>query len=91
MSLGAFCLRTTLRTLGAIAGGIGDPAIDGGFMPTCAIDADWHLARECAFGDLAIERRAGQAGAGKHGLYTDDPFSVGHETFFHSLTVDEAP
>lgn len=56
----------------AIAGGIGDPAVDGGFMPSGAVNADPHLRREGSFGDLAVERRSRQPGAGKDGLEADD-------------------
>jgi hypothetical protein len=55
---------------------IGDPAIDGGFVPARAVDADLDLRRERALGHLAIERRAGEAGAGEHGLDPDD-FVIG--------------
>src|SRR3546814_2747906 len=32
--------------------GIGNPAVDVGFMPPCAVGADFELGRERAFGDL---------------------------------------
>src|SRR5690606_30143210 len=48
-----------IRTIG---GGIGDPTADCGLMPPGAVDADLHLARESAFGDLAVDGRARQAG-----------------------------
>jgi len=35
--------------------GIGDPAIDVGFMPTAPIGADFELSRERALGDLAVD------------------------------------
>lgn len=64
--------------IGAIGGGIGDPALDGRFMPASAVDADRHLPGECPVRDLAVEGGAGKAGAGQHGLETDNPFMVGH-------------
>ena len=60
-------------------------------MPTRAVDADSNLRRKGAVGDLAIERGAGKASAGEHGLDTDNLFKVGHWTFFHSLTVVGTP
>lgn len=60
-------------------------------MPTGAVDADRHLPGKAAFRDLAVEGGSGQAGAGQHGLETNDSFLVTHGTHFHSLTVDDAP
>jgi hypothetical protein len=53
--------------------------------------ADLHLLRKGPLGDLAIDRGARQAGAGKDGLQADDFFEVGHGTCFHSLAVADIP
>ena len=45
-----------------IADRVCDPLIDGGLMPTCAVDADLHLVGKSAFLDLAVERGAANAG-----------------------------
>jgi hypothetical protein len=57
---------------------IGDPASDFGLSPPSAIGADRYLARECAFGDLAIDGGAGQSGAIEDGFKADDTVRVGH-------------
>ncbi len=58
--------------------GIGDPAVDIGFPPACAVDADPELGRECAFADLAVDGGSGQAGTGKNGFQADDPVWFAH-------------
>src|SRR5690606_11557290 len=75
----------------AIGGGIGDPAVDRGFMPTGAVDADLLLSRESAFRDLAIDGRARQPGAVEDSLETDNSFGSGHGDYLHHLVVDDAP
>ena len=55
------------------------------------MDADLNLARESAFGNLAVEGGAGKPGATKHGLKADDPFGVRHGMQFHLLELNEAP
>src|SRR3546814_10492787 len=52
--------------------GIGNPAVDVGFMPPCAVGADFELGRERAFGDLAIDGGPGQAGAGRSEEHTSE-------------------
>lgn len=52
-------------------GGIGDPAVDFGFMPASPVVADLELSREGAFGDLAIDGGAGQASPGEDGFQAD--------------------
>jgi hypothetical protein len=51
---------------------IGDPAIDVGFPPASAVDADLDPRRKRALGDLAVDGRPGQAGAGENGFHADD-------------------
>jgi hypothetical protein len=51
---------------------IGNPAVDFGLAPTRSIGAYRHLRREGAFLDLAIDGRAGQAGAVEDGLKAND-------------------
>jgi hypothetical protein len=63
---------------GAVLRRIGNPAVDFGLAPTRAIGADRHLRRESAFLDLAIDGRAGQAGAVEDGLKPDDAVWFGH-------------
>ena len=63
--------RTVLRR-------IGNPAVDFSFAPTRAVCAYRHLRREGAFLDLAIDGRAGQAGAVEDGLKPDDAVWFGH-------------
>src|SRR3546814_16302823 len=58
--------------------GIGNPAVDVGFMPPCAVGADFALGRERAFGDLAIAGGPGQAGAGEDGPGAGDTVWLGH-------------
>src|SRR5690606_10328803 len=60
------------------SGRIGDPAVNVGFMPSCAVDADPELGRERALGDLAVDGGPGQPGAGKNGLQTDDTVWLTH-------------
>jgi hypothetical protein len=55
------------------------------------MNADFQLARESAFGDLAIHGGAGQPGAGQYGFKADNSFEVGHGMFFHSLAVIGTP
>lgn len=49
-----------------------------GFPPPRAVDADLELRGECTLGDLAVEGRPRQAGAGKNGFATDDPIWLTH-------------
>ena len=62
----------------AISRGIGDPPVDFSLAPARAIGADRHLRRESSFLDLAIDGRAGQAGAVEDGLKPDDAVWFGH-------------
>ena len=55
------------------------------------MNADFQLAREGAFGDLAVHGRAGQPGAGEYGFKADNSFEVGHGMYFHSLAVIGTP
>lgn len=55
------------------------------------MNADFQLAREGAFGDLAIHGGAGQPGAGQYGFKADNSFEVGHGMFFHPLAVIGTP
>jgi hypothetical protein len=55
-----------------------NPAIDVGFMPSRAVDADPDLGREGALGDLAVESGSRQARAGEHGFEADDALWRGH-------------
>ena len=57
---------------------VGDPAIDVGFLPASAIDADLDLGGKRAFGDLAIDGGPRQAGAGKNGLQANDTIWLTH-------------
>lgn len=70
---------------------IGDPPVDGGFVPTCAVDADLDLSWKRTFGDLAVEGRTRQPGASKYGLEADDPIRVGHGAWFHCLVSVKLP
>ena len=63
---------------GAVLRRIGNPAVDFSLAPTCAIGAYRHLRRESAFLDLAIDGRAGQAGAVEDGFEADDTVWFGH-------------
>jgi hypothetical protein len=63
---------------GAVLRRIGNPAVDFSLAPARAIGADRHLRRESAFFDLAIDGRAGQAGAVEDGLKPDDAVWFGH-------------
>ena len=63
---------------GAVLRRIGNPAVDFSLAPARAIGADRHLRRESAFLDLAIDGRAGQAGAVEDGLKADDAVWFGH-------------
>ena len=58
--------------------GIGDPAVDVGFMPAAPVDADLDLRRERALGDLAVDGGPGQPGPGKDGFQTDDTVWFAH-------------
>src|SRR3546814_4999922 len=62
--------------VGTIMHGIGNPAFDGGFMPSGPVNTDFQLCRERPFGDLAIEGRARQPGAREDGPEADNPFGV---------------
>lgn len=74
-----FCHRSTrCASLFPIAPWIGDPAIDGGFVPTRAMDADRHLPGKAALRDLAVEGGTGKPGTGKNGFQTNDAFGIGH-------------
>lgn len=55
------------------------------------MNADFQLAREGAFGDLAIHGGAGQPSSGQYGFKADNSFEVGHGLFFHSLAVIGIP
>jgi hypothetical protein len=55
------------------------------------MNADFQLAGESAFGDLAVHGGAGQTGAGQHSFKADNSFEVGHGMFFHSLAVIGTP
>ena len=55
------------------------------------MNADFQLAWEGAFGDLAVHGGAGQPGAGQYGFKADNSFEVGHGMFFHSLAVAGSP
>lgn len=61
-----------------IAYRISDPAVDGGFPPARAVDADLDLRRESPFIDLAIEGCTRQSSASEHGLDADNSISVMH-------------
>jgi hypothetical protein len=63
---------------GAVLRRIGNPAVDFSLAPACSICTYRHLRRESAFLDLAIDGRAGQAGAVKDGLKPDDTVWFGH-------------
>ena len=63
---------------GAVLPRIGNPAVDFSLAPARAIGADRHLRRESAFLDLAIDGRAGQAGAVEDGFEPDDAVWFGH-------------
>lgn len=55
------------------------------------MNADFQLAREGAFGDLAIHGGAGQPSASQYGFKADNSFEFGHGMFFHSLAVVGTP
>ena len=84
-------VRSLRRAFIPVCHGIIDPAIDCGFSPACAMNADLYLGGERPFGDLAIHGRAGQAGPGENGLQADDLVGVGHGTCFHSLAFIGCP
>src|SRR5690606_23745225 len=63
---------------GLVAGRIRDPAVDRGFVPSNAVNADLHLGRKGPFGDLAVDGRSRQSGAIENGSEADDPFGLGH-------------
>src|SRR5579864_989601 len=54
--------------LRAPCNGIGNPAVDVRFMPTCTVGADLELSRERALGDLAVDGGPGQPGPGEDGF-----------------------
>src|SRR5450631_2163808 len=58
--------------------GIGDPAVDVGFMPAAPVDADLDLRRERALGDLAVDGGPGQPGPGKNGSQANDTVWFAH-------------
>src|SRR5206468_611388 len=58
--------------------GVGDPAVDVGFPPTSAVDADPQLGGERALGDLAVDGGPGQAGPRENGFEADDTVWCGH-------------
>ena len=60
------------------AGGIGDPTIDIGFMPTGAVHADFQLGWERALGDFAVDSGTAEASAGENGLQADDTVCYEH-------------
>src|SRR5690606_26334050 len=76
---------------GAPRNGVGHPAIDVGFPPSRAVDADPELGRECAFGDLAVDRGPGEARAGANGLHTDDAVWCGHGSVASCCWFLDAP
>lgn len=55
------------------------------------MNANFQLAREGAFSDLAVHGGAGQSGSGQYGFQADNSFDVGHGMFFHSLAVIGTP
>ena len=63
---------------GAVLRRIGNPAVDFGLAPARAIGAYRHLRREGAFLDLAIDGRAGQAGAVEDCFEPNDAVWFGH-------------
>jgi len=67
-----------------VGGRIGDPAIDGRFVPARAVDADRYLPGERPLGDLAIEGGTGKPGAGQNGLHTDDAIRIIHGAILSS-------
>ena len=58
--------------VGAIASGIGNPLVDGRSMPARPMNTDPDLGWEGPIRDLAIDGRAGQAGAIEDGLEAED-------------------
>jgi len=58
--------------------GIGDPAVDIGFPPASAVDADPDLGRERTLGDLSVYGGPGQAGPAENGFQADDTVWFGH-------------
>ena len=58
--------------------GIGNPAVDVGFMPAAPVDADLDLRRERALGNLAVDGGSGQPGPGKDRFQTDDAVWFAH-------------
>ena len=57
---------------------IGDPAIDGRFVPASAVDADRYLPGERPLRDLAIEGGTGKPSASQNGLHTNDTIRIVH-------------
>jgi len=55
------------------------------------MNADFQLAGESAFGDLAVHGGAGQPRAGEYGFKADNSFELGHGMLFHSLAVIGTP
>jgi hypothetical protein len=62
----------------AIAIRIGNPAIDGGFMPAGAVDADPDLTGKRALCDFSIEGGSGKAGALQDSAQADDTIGFWH-------------
>src|SRR5258707_7249942 len=58
--------------------GIGDPAVDVGFMPAGPVGADSELSRERALGDLAVDSGPGQPGPSEDGFQPDDTVWFAH-------------
>ena len=72
-------LPTICRFIGSSpASGIGNPAVDVGFPPAGAVDADPHLGGEGALGDLALDGGTGQPGPGENGFHADDAVCYEH-------------
>jgi len=60
-------------------------------MPARAMDADLDLAREGAFAHLAIERRAGKAGAGQNCFQSNYAIGIVHGAVSSRQDVARAP
>lgn len=75
---------------------IRDPPIDIGFPPSRPVHADLDLSREGAFGDLAVDGRAGQAGPREDGPEANDTIRFRHGrlafagSIWHVLEPDRA-
>ena len=57
---------------------IGDPRVDGGFIPSGTMNADPYLTREAAITDLSVKRGTGQAGSIKNSGQAKDTIRFGH-------------